>query len=127
MISELNRKLRKMIMIAGALLIILKLLGGMKDRDSRYETAKKSMDSSQRNSTICGDTECNKRRGKVKEEKKNENTDSDKRDTDDTYRCFLFYKSRTDVPVHGIHRRHNNGDKRRDTFRSISYGKRTAQ
>ena len=42
MISELNRKLRKMIMNAGALLIILKLLGGMKDRDSRYDTEENS-------------------------------------------------------------------------------------
>lgn len=42
MISELNRKLRKMIMIAGALLIILKLLGGMRDRDSRYDTEENS-------------------------------------------------------------------------------------
>lgn len=42
MISELNRKLRKMIMIAGALLIILKLLGGMKGRDSRYGTEENS-------------------------------------------------------------------------------------
>ena len=29
-------------MIAGALLIILKLLGGMKDRDSRYDTEENS-------------------------------------------------------------------------------------
>lgn len=42
MISELNRKLRKIIMIAGALLIILKLLGGMKGRDSRYDTEENS-------------------------------------------------------------------------------------
>ena len=42
MISELNRKLRKMIMIAGALLIILKLFGGMKDREGRYDTEENS-------------------------------------------------------------------------------------
>ncbi len=42
MISELNRKLRKMILIAGALLIILKLVGGMKDRNSRYDSEKNS-------------------------------------------------------------------------------------
>lgn len=38
MISELNRKLRKTIMIAGTLFIILKLIGDMKDRGSRYDT-----------------------------------------------------------------------------------------
>lgn len=42
MISELNRKLRKLIMIAGSVLIILKLAGSVKDRNRRYETEEHS-------------------------------------------------------------------------------------